>query len=129
VEATLVGRVELRGGAPQAAAFARWLLAARPEGPYETEFLLVDRELGAAPAIAWLPAGALEPVRIEHTTLTVEVLLGREAAGGPEYLIVEPMGFAPEQGFAFQVCEPLDCEPLDRARLEREAAALLAAAS
>jgi hypothetical protein len=114
--ATLVGPVRLQGGAAQAAAFASWLLATPPIGPYEKEFLLVDQEPRPHFAVA------------EHTTLTIEVLLARETADGPECLTVMPTGDAPEQGFAFEWCGPLYCEPLDRVSLEEAAAKLLVAA-
>lgn len=107
-DAYFVGRTTLAGGAPMAAAFARWLLADAPEGRYEEEFVLVDAE----------PHGADGTRR-----LTVEVLLGREEAGGPEYLQVLPYGEV--GGYAFAVCAPLVCPRVVRADLDAAAARLL----
>lgn len=78
------GRLPLGQGAPRAAEFARWLLAAPPTGPYEWEFTLIDREPQAGSP--WIAAGTL---------LTVEFLLGREEADGPEYLQMLPSGRRP----------------------------------
>ncbi|WP_185899548.1 hypothetical protein [Streptomyces sp. WAC07061] len=107
-DAYFLGRTPLPGGAPVAAAFARWLLAAAPEGRYEEEFLLLDG------------------VPRSGSLLTVEVLLGREEAGGPEYLQVLLSGEA--GGHAFEVCAPLECRRVVRAELEAAAQRLLGAA-
>ncbi|MDK9497610.1 hypothetical protein QEZ40_002551 [Streptomyces katrae] len=111
-DAYFLGRTALPGGAPLAAAFARWLLAAAPEGRYEEEFLLLDGEPQSGSRR--LADGAL---------LTVEVLLGREEAGGPEYLQVLLSGEV--GGRAFEVCAPLECRRVDRAELEAAANRLL----
>ncbi|MEU9039475.1 hypothetical protein AB0D45_31850 [Streptomyces sp. NPDC048352] len=111
-DAYFIGRAALTGGAPRAAAFARWLLAAPPEGRYEDEFTLVDGE----------PQSGSRRLA-DGTRLTVEVLVGREEAGGPEYLQVLLSGEVP--GGAFEVCAPLVCERVPRADLEAAAARLL----
>lgn len=111
-DAYFIGRTALAGGAPRAAAFARWLLAEAPAGRYEEEFTLVDAEPQSGSA------------RLsDGTRLTVEVLLGREEAGGPEYLQVVLSGAV--GGYAFEVCAPLDCPRVLRADLEAAAARLL----
>ncbi|EFL19548.1 hypothetical protein [Streptomyces sp. C] len=111
-EAYFVGRTTLAGGAPLAAAFARWLLADAPEGRYEEEFVLVDDEPQSGSARL-----------ADGTRLTVEVLLGRAEAGGPEYLQVLLYGEA--GGRAFEVCAPLRCPSVVRADLDAAAARLL----
>lgn len=80
-----------------AAEFARWLLAPRPQGQYEVEFRVVD---------AW-PARGPE--------YTVEIGLGREDAGGPEYLVMWPSGYLPGIGQGADVGPELMWEPVDRA--------------
>ncbi|MEU9718139.1 hypothetical protein [Streptomyces sp. NPDC047976] len=111
-DAYFIGRTPLPGGAPLAAAFARWLLAAAPEGRYEEEFLLLDGE----------PQSGSRRLA-DGTLLTVEVLLGREEAGGPEYLQV--LLFGEVGGYAFEVCAPLECRRVVRAELEAAAERLL----
>lgn len=54
---------------------------------------------------------------------TVEILMGREEDGGPEYLQVLPSG--EKHSLAFEVCAPLECQPVPRAYLEAAAARLL----
>ncbi|MFE9796556.1 hypothetical protein ACFYRL_33040 [Streptomyces goshikiensis] len=113
-DAYFIGRMTLNGGAPRAAAFAQWLLASPPEGRYEKEFMLLESE----------PQNGSRRLT-DGTRLTVEILLGREEAGGPEYLQVLLSG---EIGnAAFEVCAPLDCERVLRAELEPAAARLLTA--
>ncbi|MFB9903879.1 hypothetical protein [Allokutzneria oryzae] len=128
-DAYVLGRVRLSGGAPHVARFARWLLEPPPQERYESEFLLVDDEPQPGRAISWLARGATEPERIDTIELTVEVLLGREGEGGPEFLQLAPAGHAPEHGIAFQVCAELEWDPMDRTTLERTATALLTATS
>ncbi|MGY0064155.1 hypothetical protein ACWY4P_48285 [Streptomyces sp. LZ34] len=113
-DAYFIGRVTLRGGARRAAAFARWLLAPPPEGPYEKEFMLIDSE----------PQTGSRHIA-EGTLLTVEVLMGREEPGGPEFFQVLPSGETPVRRLGFEVCAPLDCQPVPRADLEHAAARLL----
>ncbi|MFI8790310.1 hypothetical protein [Streptomyces sp. NPDC055105] len=113
-----IGRLPLGQGAPRAAEFARWLLAAPPTGPYEWEFTLIDREPQAGSP--WIAAGTL---------LTVEFLLGREEPDGPEYLQMLPSGETAVRHLGFEVCAPLECEPLPRTALEVAAAGLLDAAT
>ncbi|MDT0547565.1 MULTISPECIES: hypothetical protein [Streptomyces] len=113
-DAYFIGRVPLRGGVARAAAFARWLLAAPPDGPYETEFVLVRGE----------PQAGTRQIA-EGTLLTVELLMGREQPGGPEFLQVLLFGETPVRHLAFEVCAPLDCQPMPRAELERAATGLL----
>ncbi|MGE7386917.1 hypothetical protein ACQKM2_15690 [Streptomyces sp. NPDC004126] len=112
LDAYFIGRTPLPGGAPLAAEFARWLLAPAPEGRYEEEFLLLDGEPQRGSRA--LAEGAL---------LTVEVLLGRAEAGGPEYLQV--LLFGEVGGRAFEVCAPLECGRVVRAELEAAAQRLL----
>ena len=126
--AYFLGRVWLSGGAARAAEFARWLLVPPPRQRYEKDFVLLDDEPTPGRAISWLAPDATEAERIEDTELTVEIMIGRDDDGGPEYLILQPSGHAPRQGFAFQICAELVWEPMDRAAVERTAAALLAAA-
>lgn len=113
LDAYFIGRTTLTGGAPQAAAFAEWLLACPPEGRYEKEFVLVDGE----------PQSGSRRLA-DGARLTVEILLGREEAGGPEYLQVVLSGEIRTYGFA--VCAPLECQQVLRAELEAAAARLLA---
>ncbi|MCX4826014.1 hypothetical protein OG883_40790 [Streptomyces sp. NBC_01142] len=113
-DAYFIGRVTLRGGAPRAAAFAQWLLTPPPEVQYEKEFILVHGE----------PQCRSRQIA-DGTRLTIEILMGREEAGGPEYLQVLPSGETPRQGIAFEVCAPLECQPVPRADLEAAAARLL----
>lgn len=72
--ALYAGRWAIDGGTPQVAAFAQWLLEPPPAGRYEKEFFLLDEQSPNA-------GSSVCP-------LTVHVLLGRENAGGPEYLVV-----------------------------------------
>ncbi|MFJ5804100.1 hypothetical protein [Streptomyces decoyicus] len=111
-DAYFIGRTTLTGGALRAAAFARWLLASPPEGQYEKEFMLVDGE----------PQSGSRRLT-DGTRLTVEILLGREEAGGPEYLQVLLSGEI--RNVAFEVCAPLVCQRVLRAELEPAAARLL----
>lgn len=113
LDAYFIGRTTLMGGAPRAAAFAQWLLACPPEGRYEKEFMLVDSE----------PQSGSRRLT-DGTRLTVEVLLGREEAGEPEYLQVLLSGEI--RNFAFEVCAPLECRQMLRAELEAAAARFLA---
>ncbi|MFB6677581.1 hypothetical protein ACFCWG_35265 [Streptomyces sp. NPDC056390] len=117
-DAYFLGRLSLGQGAPWAAEYARWLLAAPPSGPYEREFTLIDREPQAGSAR--IAAGTL---------LTVGFLLGREEPDGPEYLQLLPSGETAVRHLGFEVCAPLECEPLPRASLEVAAAGLLDAAT
>lgn len=112
-DAYFIGRTTLMGGAPRAAAFAQWLLACPPEGRYEKEFMLVDSE----------PQSGSRQLT-DGTRLTVEILLGREEAGGPEYLQVLLSGET--RNSAFEVCAPLECQRVLRTELEAAAARLLA---
>ncbi|MFJ3528196.1 MULTISPECIES: hypothetical protein [unclassified Streptomyces] len=114
LDAYFIGRTTLTSGAPRAAAFAQWLMACPPEGRYEKEFMLVDSEPQSE-------SGRLA----DGTRLTVEVLLGREEACGPEYLQVLLSGET-RNFHAFEVCAPLDCQRVHRAGLEAAAARLLA---
>ncbi|MFD7167305.1 hypothetical protein [Streptomyces violascens] len=110
-----VGRVTMLGGASTAAAFARWALSAPSERRYENEFLLIEGEqqTGAGP--------------LAHGTwLTVEVLMGRQEHGEPEYLQLLLTGETSVQRIPFEVCAPLHCEPLPRAGFRCAAARLLA---
>jgi hypothetical protein len=122
-DAYFIGRVRLRGGPQHVAGFARWLLTVPPENPYESEFMLIDDEPQPGQGISLLPEGTL---------LTVEVRLGREETGGPEFLQVLPSGLTAVlpsgqgQRAAFQVCAELECQPVDRIVLEQAAATLLA---
>ncbi|MEV7730303.1 hypothetical protein AB0P15_37165 [Streptomyces sp. NPDC087917] len=111
-DAFFIGRTTLRGGAPRAVAFAQWLLASPPEDRYEEEFMLVDGE----------PQSGSRRL-VDGTRLTVEILLGREEADGPEYLQVLLSGET--RDFAFEVCAPLVCQRVLRAELEAAAARLL----
>uniref|UniRef100_UPI002F907165 hypothetical protein n=1 Tax=Streptomyces sp. NBC_01001 TaxID=2903713 RepID=UPI002F907165 len=111
-DAYFIGRVTLLGGAPRAIAFAQWLLASPPEGLYEKEFMLVDGE----------PQSGSRRLA-NGTLLTVEILLGREEAGEPEYLQVLPSGEV--RNYAFEVCAPLECKRVVRAELEAAATRLL----
>lgn len=111
-DAYFIGRTTLSGGAPRAAAFAQWLLASPPEGRYEKEFMLVDSE----------PQSGSRRLA-DGTRLTVEILLGREEAGGPEYLQV--LLYGEIRNRAFEVCAPLECRHVLRAELEAAAARLL----
>lgn len=111
-DAYFIGRTTLLGGAPRAAAFAQWLLASPTEGRYEKEFMLVDGE----------PQSGSRRLT-DGTRLTVELLLGREEASGPEYLQVLLSGEI--RNLAFEVCAPLECQQLPRAELEAAAARLL----
>ncbi|WP_329453298.1 hypothetical protein OG894_42745 (plasmid) [Streptomyces sp. NBC_01724] len=115
-DAYFIGRVALPGGAPLAAAFAQWLLASPPIGPYEKEFMLIDGE----------PQSGSRRVT-DGTRFTVEILLGREEAGGLEYLQMLPSGET--SNFAFEVCAPLECQAVYRADLEAAAARLLTEAA
>ncbi|MFK0256147.1 hypothetical protein [Streptomyces sp. NPDC090445] len=115
-DAYSIGRVTLPGGAPRAAAFAHWLLTSPPEGPYEKEFMLIHGE----------PQRGSRRLT-DGTRLTVEILMGREEAGGPEYLQMLLTGEI--RAFAFEVCAPLECRPVPRADLEAAAARLLTIAS
>ncbi|MFI6054863.1 hypothetical protein ACIBCO_32855 [Streptomyces violascens] len=110
-----IGRVAMHGGASTAAAFARWILSAPSEGRYENEFRLIDGEqqIGAGPLA-------------DGTWLTVEVLMGREEHGGPEYLRLLLSGETSVQRIPFEVCAPLHCEPVPRTELQCAAARLLA---
>lgn len=125
-DAYLVGRLRVRGGAPHLADFARWLLAERPDGPYEAEFLLVADVPQEGLGGSWLPPGGTSPEWVDDLRMSVEILIGREAAGGPEFLQVIPLGHSVGKGFGFQPCAELECEPLDRPTLDRAAARLLA---
>ncbi|MDX2394976.1 hypothetical protein ACWGHM_36635 [Streptomyces sp. NPDC054904] len=113
LDAYFIGRTTLTGGAPQATAFAQWLLACPSEGPYEREFILIDSE----------PQSGSRRLT-DGTRLTVEILLGREEAGGPEYLQV--LLFGGIRDYAFPVCAPLECPRVLRPELEAAAARLLA---
>ncbi|MGW6855592.1 hypothetical protein [Streptomyces xanthophaeus] len=112
LDAYFIGPTTLTGGAPRAAAFAQWLLVSPPEGRYEKEFILVDGE----------PQSGSRRLA-DGTRLTVEILLGREEAGGPEYLQVILTGEI--RNYAFAICAPLECQPVLRAELEAAAARLL----
>lgn len=111
-DAYFIGRTTLSGGAPRAAAFAQWLLVSPPEGRYEKEFMLVDGE----------PQSGSRRLA-DGTRLTVEILLGREEAGGPEYLQV--LLFGEIGNLAFEVCAPLECQQVLRPELEAAAARFL----
>ncbi|WP_329383084.1 hypothetical protein OG625_20715 [Streptomyces sp. NBC_01351] len=113
LDAYFIGRTTLMGGAPRVAAFAQWLLACPPDGRYEKEFTLVDSE----------PQSGSRRLT-DGTRLTAEILLGREEAGGPEYLQVLLSGEI--HNYAFAVCAPLECQRVLRAELEAAAARLLA---
>ncbi|MFE2850068.1 hypothetical protein ACFXJO_02910 [Streptomyces lavendulae] len=108
-DAYFIGRTTLGGGAPRAVAFAEWLLASPPEGRYEKEFLLVDGE----------PQSGSRRLA-DGTRLTVEILLGREEAEGPECLQV--LLFGEMRNLPFEVCAPLECQPVVRSELEAAAA-------
>ncbi|MDA5284113.1 hypothetical protein [Streptomyces sp. Isolate_45] len=112
LDSYFIGRTTLTGGAPHAAAFAHWLLACPPEGPYEKEFILIDSE----------PQSGSRRLT-DGTRLTIEILLGREEAGGPEYLQV--LLFGEIRDYAFPVCAPLECQRVLRPELEAAAARLL----
>ncbi|AXE82256.1 hypothetical protein [Streptomyces atratus] len=113
-DAYFIGRVPLGGGAPRSAAFAQWLLATPPEGPYEKEFMLIDGERQSG----------LRQIA-DGTLLTVEVLMGREETGGPESLQVLLSGETRVQRLAFEVCAPLECTLVRRSDLEDSIARLL----
>ncbi|MFD9081845.1 hypothetical protein [Streptomyces erythrochromogenes] len=112
-DAYFIGRTTFHGGAPRAAAFAQWLLASPPDGRYEEEFALIDGE----------PQAGSRRLT-DGSRLTVEILLGREEAGGPEYLQVLLHGETGNAGF--QVCAPLTCLRVSRSELGASAARLLA---
>ncbi|GAA4022205.1 hypothetical protein GCM10022247_53010 [Allokutzneria multivorans] len=124
-DAYFLGRVRLSGGSEHVARFASWLLKPAVDEAYERSFVLVDDEPDPGRPISWLAPGATEPARVSDTVLTVEVMIGRDEDGGPEYLMLQPSGRAPQQGFAFQICAELVWEPMDRASVERAAVALL----
>ncbi|MEU7508636.1 hypothetical protein ACFZBM_17795 [Streptomyces lavendulae] len=111
-DAYFIGRTTLSGGAPRAVAFAQWLLASPPEGRYEKEFVLVDGE----------PQSGSRRLT-DGTRLTVEILLGREEAGRPEYLQVLLSGEI--RNLPFEVCAPLECQQVIRPELEAAAARFL----
>ena len=113
----LIGRVPIGGGAEHVAAFARFLLAERPEHLYEDGFLLLRHDR-PAPGF-WDPA----------MLMNVTVLLNRERTGDPESLVLVPDGWFPETGIGAHVCDPLEYEPMDRDRVRAQAAALLDAAA
>ncbi|MCY1137080.1 hypothetical protein OWR29_03655 [Actinoplanes sp. Pm04-4] len=60
--------------------------------------------------------------------IDLDVMLGREHAGGPEYLVVWPSGYFPELKVGADISGELHWEPVDRNRLHNQATALLTAA-
>jgi hypothetical protein len=112
----LIGQVPIGRGAGYVAEFARWLLAERPAGRYETEFLLLDGEKPVSDY--WDPT----------MLFSIEVLLGREQESDPEHLFIYPDGYFPQLRTHAHICDELSWEPVDRDRLRDQATALLNAA-
>jgi hypothetical protein len=111
-----IGRVPIGRGAGHVAEFARWLLAERPAGRYETEFALLDGEKPVSDF--WDPT----------MVFTIDVLLGRQQEGDPEHLLIYPVGYFPRSQTYAHICDELSWEPVDRDHLRIQAAALLDAA-
>ena len=117
------GRVPLVDGAAHLAAFARWLLEPRPEGPYEAGFPLVR----GAPDATLAQQAADGGTRLRETALDVDVYLYREEAGAPEQLLAFPSVTVVGTRTSYPASAELVASPLDRDRLRRAARALLAA--
>jgi predicted dehydrogenase len=115
------GRSPLVDGAAHLAAFARWLLEPRPEGPYEAGFPLV-RGAPDGTVTEEGPGGA----RLRETALDVDVYLCRDEPGGSERLLAFPSASVVGTRTSYPVAAELVASPLDRERLRQAARALLA---
>ncbi|XVQ08043.1 hypothetical protein ACQP1W_36525 [Spirillospora sp. CA-255316] len=116
------GRAPLVDGAAHLAAFARWLLEPRPEGPYETGFPLVR----GAPDGTITEEGRDGGTLLRETALDVDVYLCRDEPGGSERLLAFPSASIVGTRTSYPVAAELVASPLDRERLRQAARALLA---